>query len=236
MKRTVTAIASAAVAMMLVLAGCNDKQKETTTYREPITQTQAQEQPSRISEPEVSFSKKQGVMIYTGWTLYTENDQGKMISAEQSTSGDEVSIIYQSGKPFEKKAIRRLKSGEEQEFNFVKIDYDGTEYWTRDVFVAKDAIPAIVTEDSYLYNSPDIASMTKNKVTAGSIVAYYDGNSEFSGIYRFNEKIPYGDEMHLVSSSVSTDAATIDKFATRARLNEDLKPEVYQEIQSLLER
>ena len=67
----------------------------------------------------------------------------------------------------EKETIRLLSSGKEDTLNFVMVAFDGEEYWTRDIFIAKDSDSACtVIEEVYIYSSPENIGITSEKINA----------------------------------------------------------------------
>lgn len=209
------------------------------------------EQPNVIEEvqtaEEKSYVKKNGTMLYTGWTLYTENDEGKMIASFQAAAGDEIKIYYDGENPLEKKAIRRLNSGEEEEFNFVRVDVidenprvtfgqpkESPILWTRDIFVAPLTKQALVRRGTYLYSTPDVASLTKTKLSFGELVALKEAQGDFYSIITYNGT-PYGKEMFIPSDMLFTNEKEIDAGLTFRRLRkEDPNSIVFSEIESIV--
>jgi hypothetical protein len=64
-----------------------------------------------------------------------------------------------------------LKSGKNSyQYSRIRLD-DGTEGWLSTVRLAKDSVPAVIVEESYLYSKPYRSSPLKRRIPAGQIVA-----------------------------------------------------------------
>lgn len=219
----------------LALCGCSEKKAQDTQEAET-----EQEEVSQVVET-IHYAKVGGTMIYSGWTLYLENDEGKMIASAETRAGDivEVSCEGEDGaNPVEKEAIRRLQSGKEETFTFAKVTFDGEDYWTRPIFVAKSCIPCVALNDGRLFSAPDMATMTKNAVKQSELLAMSteDAENGFNRVFIY-DGTPYGKEMYIQASSTSTDFDTIEWYATEKRiaeLGDDLKPEVKAELEDIL--
>ncbi len=226
----------AAVLAFCALALCGCSEKKADAPQEDVMQ-EAAEGIQQVAE-EIQYEKVDGVMIYSGWTLYLENGEGKMIASAETRAGDSVKV-YCEGEdgttPVEKEAIRRLQNGEETPLSFVKISFDGKDYWTRPIFVAKFSSPCVALKDGRLFSSPDIATMTKTTVNECDLLAMSteDVENDFARIFIY-DGTPYGKAMYIQESSISTDFDTIEWFATEKRmaeLGDDLKPEVKEELE-----
>lgn len=213
------------ISSLLILSGCNEKKNQDTSSGS-----------SSIVSKSPSYSKAETVMLYSGWTLYEENNEGKMIATEETTTGTAVSLISKDGIMVSKNAIRKLQNGKEEAFDFVMIEYNGKEYWTRDIFVAKNGGPAIVTTDEVrLYSTPDLASVTKKTLKYGDMVAFTEETADFDGITIYSTE-PFGKVYYVKKGSVSTDEGMIDNMLVEKRiadLGDKIKPEVLEELMSI---
>lgn len=220
----------------LALCGCSEKKAQDTQEAE----TEQEEVVSQAVET-IRYAKIGGTMIYSGWTLYLENDEGKMIASAETRAGDIVEV-YCEGEdgttPVEKEAIRRLQNGKEEPLTFVRVSFDDEDYWTRPIFVAKPAQPGTMTKSGRLFSASDMATMTKTVVEEGTLLAVTpsEGENDFACVYVYDGN-PYGKKMYVQRESISTYVYDVEKYAALARMEElgdKLKPEVRDELNHLV--
>ena len=180
-----------------------------------------------------------------GTPLYAENDEGKMVWADEAIAGDAISVYYLkkdgSEIPETKKAIRRLYNGKEEEMEFVHVRYFDEDYWTRPIFVANGS-PRVVLEDTYLYSSTDLvnaktAKVAKDTFIACSEVTGIDGIA-FCKVYCYDWNTPWGKEGYIKKDALSTSTRELLEVQTRQameRMGSDLKPFVRDEIPRILD-
>lgn len=170
-----------------------------------------------------SYSTAPSYFIYTGWILYEEDPADNcMVSKEEASFGDFVSIFV-SGKDVDQKtAIRKLKDGTKDNFNFVRCLYNGEEYWTRDIFIApiNSGIAVMANDDNFfsqpnsLYMMTDKASKRKTLdiiITTGTVEDYYS-----CVIYDGN---PYGKEIFVPKASVLTSDMAVEFSQIVSKIN-----------------
>lgn len=199
MKKLISILFLLSVAFALI--SCGDKKDDGGTKSEGAA----------VSGEKSSAQKKSKKLlpsriIYSGWVLYEERSDGKMYAVEQAVNGDAVKLYAEDDdNPEQKKAVRRLQSGEEDEFNFVRVNYEGKDYWTRDIFVspANSGELYVAMEDVLAYSKPDGISITSTTVKEGSAVAAKK-NAKQDGyvqciIYNGN---PFGREIYLNEESL----------------------------------
>lgn len=233
----IAGIAAVFAFCFLAFCGCSGKKADVSQKDE---QSQA-EDVQQVAEESQYDEKVDGVMIQSGWTLYRENSEGKMIASAEARAGDSVKVYCKDkdgAEPEEKEAIRRLQNGEEKELSFVRVSVDGENYWTRPIFVAKQAFPCVATKDGRLFSTPDIATMTKTVVQEGSMMAQSSDmmENDFACVFVYDGN-PYGKKMYVQKASVSTYYNDIEKYATLARIEElgdKIKPEVMNELDQFL--
>lgn len=214
-----TTAAAAALLLALLVAGC--KEKESKVVQETVTAEPEREVETVpvIEEPTKVIGTADGIMIYGGWGFCTEKE-GKMVAAEWSSVGDSVQIVTEDGAPVEKMATQRYANGTEESFNFVKVDAEGKEYWTRTTFVSRTGRTGVILEDGYLFSAPDMATMTQSKVKTGQLVVTYDATDDFAAIVTYSKSSPYGKDLYILKNMISIDDFTIDSMITQARLKE----------------
>lgn len=227
----------------LAFCGCSGKKADASQVDGQMLALLAEEGVQQVAEESQYNKKVDSVMIYAGWTLYRENSEGKMIASAETRVGDSVRLYCKDSdgsKPEEKKAIRRLQNGEEKELTFVRLSFDDEDYWTRPIFVAKQAWPGAMTKSGRLFSAPDMATMTKTVVEEGSIMAKSSADSEkdFACVFVYDGN-PYGKKMYVQDESISTYVHIVEKYATLARVEElgdELKPEVWDELEIIIEK
>lgn len=105
--------------------------------------------------PEDLYSSVDGVMLYDEGSLWLESTEGEMLFAGKTLpAGTKLSIITNAdGTYILKKAIRN-SNNEKVEREFTKLDVEGSAYWVQTNIIAMDAVPAVITYESFLYKSP----------------------------------------------------------------------------------
>ncbi|MDE5776262.1 MAG: hypothetical protein K2H67_05225, partial [Treponemataceae bacterium] len=192
----------------LAFCGCSEKKADAAQVDEQMLALLAEEAAQQVAE-EVQYEKVDSVMILTGWTLYRENSEGKMIASAETRAGDSVFVYCKDddGKgPVEKEAIRRLQNGKEDPLVFVRVSVDDEDYWTRPIFVAVRSKPCVAVKDGRLFSAPDMATMTKTVVEEGSILAQSSADSEkdFACVFVYDGTTPYGKKMFALKSQVDS--------------------------------
>jgi len=224
----------------LFIFSCNEKKVVNVNTTSNTTTSTNVSNDVEVSKPAKKSPKTtNAVILYDGYTLCVENNEGKMIPTEETVSGTVAKLILENDKIVTKNAIRKLSTGKEDKFDFVFVEVNGEQYWTRDIFVTNTAVPAIVVKDNVrLYSSPDLSSPTKTILNSGSIVAKFSDESDFTGIYVYNGT-PYCKEYYAKKGTIDTDPTVIDYFATEKRITElgdKIKPEVLEEIISIIKK
>ncbi|MDE6719373.1 MAG: hypothetical protein K2J68_05900, partial [Treponemataceae bacterium] len=225
----------------LAFCGCSGKKADAAQVDEQMLALLAEEAAQQVAE-EVQYEKVDSVMILTGWTLYRENSEGKMIASAETRAGDSVFVYCKNtnGKePEEKEAIRRLQNGKEDPLTFVRVSVDGEDYWTRPIFVAVRSKPCVAVKDGRLFSAPDMATMTKAVVEEGSILAQSSADSEkdFACVFVYDGTTPYGKKMFALKSQVDSNPNVVEKYATLTRIEElgdKIKLEVWDELNHLV--
>jgi len=228
-----TIIKSLLLCTVLVFFGCN---KNSNTSDSKIS-----------SDLQKSTSKQQSVqtttsvIIYDGTPFYSENSEGKMVYANEGLIGEEIRVFMSNNSIEQKNAIRLLKSGEEEEFNFIHVLYSDTEYWTRDIFITNNAqlTAGLITEDAIVYSSADSTAATERKLEQGTILAINESGKvsdpdlgiEFIPVTYYNGAA-FGKEVFVKASLVSSNKENILALNTINKLMnyEQIKPEVAETI------
>ncbi len=191
----------------------------------------------------------ESVIIFSGWDLYEERADGKMYGVREAECGDAVKIYLNDDHSAEqKKAIRHLSNGEEKELNFVHVQYDGDDYWTRDIFLSglgdgsdeRYNTPGIVISDTFAYSSPSGSSLTSTQIKEGTFVVFRENQAEgvdgFFKVVIYNGT-PFGKEIYLKQETFTVNKTVREIAATFAKLNrkvenekDRIKPEIRDEI------
>ncbi|MCR4954862.1 MAG: hypothetical protein K6A43_12415 [Treponema sp.] len=261
MKKLVFAFS--AILVLFLFSGCNQKKESDTEYQyyeneqtntnvsteNNSTSTTANES-SKTSKPTDSKKKDTipSVVLYEDTPFYTENSSGKMVYADAAKLGEPVLLYVKGDEPEQKNAIRLLSSGKEEKFNFVHLEYDGNDYWTRDIFVTKHrvVVPALITEDTLIYESAEGTGATSKKLDFGTIVAAdsvvietdEDIGLNFIPVVIYNGT-PFGREIYVKAEAVSKNASdvlfiqTISAIKASKNLNEDVKERLLYLLDSL---
>ncbi|MBD5438175.1 MAG: SH3 domain-containing protein [Treponema sp.] len=224
----------------LAFCGCSEKKADAAQVDEMLALL-AEESAQQVAE-EVQYEKVDSVMILTGWTLYRENSEGKMIASAETRAGDSVFVYCkdEDGKgPVEKEAVRRLQNGKEDPLTFVRVSVDDEDYWTRPIFVAVRSKPCVAIDEGRLFSAPDIATMTKAVVEEGSVLAQSSADSEkdFACVFLYDGTTPYGKRWFALKSHVDSNPNVVEKYATLTRIEElgdKIKPEVSDELRHLV--
>ena len=202
-----------------------------------------QQQSTKAAKSETIAS----VILYDGTPLYVENEEGKMIYADEALSGDIIRIYMDKNSIEQKEAIRHLNSGKEDTFNFVHVSYFNNDFWTRDIFITNDAAvtPGLITSDSIIYSSADGTAATSKKVEEGTIVAVNESSKtvdsdldiEFIEVTYYNGAA-FGKTVFVKSDSVSSNKADILALQTLNKIDgiENLNPDVSKELADSLDK
>lgn len=183
------------------------------------------------------------LIIYTGWDLYTEKDDGKMYAVREAECGDSVKIYLNDNDSIEQKiAIRHLSSGKEDSLNFVRVQYEGEDFWTRDIFLSglgdgedgRYNIPAVAIADTFAYSAPNGSAITGTQIAEGTVFAYRkhqpEGQDGFFNAVIYNGN-PFGKEIWIKHEAFVTDYQPLFEIVrTLSKIDEKTKPEVREEI------
>ena len=224
MKKTSLVIVISCLIFVLFSFGCSK------TEEKPVVQEQIQEQTQEAEEiPAAPVKKvlttKEAIALYPGTPLYTENDEGKMVYVDEVAKGDKILVYYDGAQIDSKNAIRRLNNGTEEPFDFIHVatEFSGDKnYWTRGLFLAKEhSYVAVVTEDAYIYTSPQSFDVTDSSVKQGDLVAMKgDINPEtvFTAVTIYNGA-DNGKEVYLKTDFLSTHPADVIAVQTMNKVN-----------------
>lgn len=232
--RKVLGIILFSLCLCCLFLGCDDKKAD-----EPaLTETAAVAAEPVVAEPVKGTVTC--VSIYPdGTPFYEEHNDGKMYYVVDALLGDTVELITLDGEIEQKKAIR---SADGKELQFIRVEYDGQEYWTRDIFITNGSgfVPAVITDDVFTYKTPDIANPSSEKLTLGQIVAagpVIDSldeldSTKFIPVVRYSGT-SYGSEVYVKASAVTTVPADVVAVQALTRMDgygEDLDDTVWYEV------
>jgi len=213
----------------LIFIGCDNSEEKTEgqslVQEQTVTET-------TVQPVKKVFAKKEAIVLYPGTPLYTEDVDGKMIYADEVAKGDKLFVYYDGDNVDSKEAIRKLKSGQEDPFTFVRVatEFSG-DYWTRELFFAKEhSVGGVILEDSYIYNSPQSFDVTGNTLKKGELVALknnIDYESVFTAVTIYNGA-DNGKEVYLKTDAISTKEADVLAVKTMEKVKsyEKLDPVV----------
>lgn len=217
MKKTKLTLVLLCAAMVFISCNKEKNNSEKNTSAAPQQQNTKAEKKETISS----------VILYDGTPLYLENDEGKMVYADEALLGDTIRIYMDKNTIEQKEAIRLLSSGKEENFNFIHVSYYNKDYWTRDIFITNDAAvtPGLITTTTLIYNSADGTSATTKKVEEGDIVAVNESSKtkdadldiEFVEITYYNGAA-FGKTVWVKSEAVSSNAADILALQTLKKI------------------
>lgn len=217
----------------LIFIGCDNSEEKTEgqslVQEQTVTET-------TVQPVKKVFAKKEAIVLYPGTPLYTEDVDGKMIYADEVAKGDKLFVYYDGDNVDSKEAIRKLKSGQEDPFTFVRVatEFSG-DYWTRELFFAKEhSVGGVILEDSYIYNSPQSFDVTGNTLKKGELVALknnIDYESVFTAVTIYNGA-DNGKEIYLKTDAISTKEADVLAVKTMEKVKsyEKLDPVVESKL------
>lgn len=230
--RKVISLLLLSLCMCLLIVSCSGKDEAETAAASSSAAAPAVAEPTK--------GKQASVVIYDGTPFYTEGTDGKMSYASVDAKlGDTLSIITLDGAINMKTAVR-IKTGGEDEVMFVNVEFDGAEYWTRDIFITDDPsfIPAVIKDDVFTYKTPDVSDPypADKKFELGTIVAIgnaieSDGD-KFIPVKKYSGT-SFGNEVYVKDSAITTNSADIVAVQALKRIEEygdDLKDEVWYEV------
>ena len=190
------------------------------------------------------------VVLYDGTPFYVENQDGKMVYADEAQLGDVIRIFLKGKSIEQKEAIRLLSSGKEETFNFVHVSYYDKSYWTRDIFITNDAAvtPAVITAQSITYSAPDGTKATSKKFEPGTIIAVnvtakehdLDLDIDFYEVtYYGGGSSPFGKKVYVKCDNISSNKAdtvalqTLKKIENTKNINGDVKAILSESLNNL---
>lgn len=236
------------IATIMFFTSCNEKKQSTTNSEiqqseifernQSNQSTQTYEQEQKQKQKDVRATKS-SVMIDGGWTLCKEDTDGTMISKRQTQIGDSVNVVYINGAKVEKTTTWKIKNNPIKNVLFILVEYEGEEYWSRDLFIADESneepVTAVMTLNSYVYKTNDEMSMTSKQLDFGTKVAFYPtSKGSLKKICIYNGR-PYGEIVYVDGEAVSTSEMTLEYYNLSKRVDEkDLKPEVKEEIMQII--
>ena len=217
MKKTKLTLVLLCAAMVFISCNKEKNNSEKNKSAAPQQQNTKAEKKETISS----------VILYDGTPLYLENDEGKMVYADEALLGDTIRIYMDKNTIEQKEAIRLLSSGKEENFNFIHVSYYNIDYWTRDIFITNDAsvTPALITATTIIYNSADGTAATSKKLEEGSIVAVNEASKttdsdldiDFVEVTCYNAAA-FGNKVWVKSEAVSSNKADILALQTLKKL------------------
>jgi len=231
------------LALIIFLTACNKNKSAAESTASASTAASTE-----VNVVERKLETISVLTLYDGTPFYLENAEGKMVYKDEAQIGEAIKLYVENGVPDQKEAIRLLSSGKEESFNFVHINYYGTDYWTRDIFITNNAslLPGIITTDTLTYTDADATTATTNKLEEGAILAV-DENSrttdsdldiEFIAVTYYNGT-SFGKNCFVKAENLSSNQADVLAAQTLKNLsaNENLKAEIrlqiFEELQKL---
>lgn len=225
------------ICMLSLIISCGDDKKSA-----------AKQNSETSSKNEIKREKDPSIVLYDGTPLYIENEEGKMVYADEVPAGKKISIYKISKEIEQKTAVRLLNSGKEDTFNFVHISYFNTDYWTRDIFITNDTtdlVPGVITSQVTIYSSPDVTSATTKKLEANTIVATNipsitndeDFDIKFQEITYYNGTA-FGKKAYVKYGFVLTGPKEILAIQTLSKIEamENIKPEIKETLLDVLSK
>lgn len=170
-----------------------------------------------IQEQKEEVRTVNGVVLRETSSLCVEKSENEMVWADDIFKGDAVLVyLNKENSPETKKAVAYGT-----EYDFIHCNVKGRgDYWMYSSQVAVDAVPAVVIAESYVYDSPDVSSLSSKKIDAAEICAVHSDSGEFSKI-----TIRYGDKDSVTLKDVYIKKSNIDKV--------DANVEVFKAIKRL---
>jgi len=177
-----------------------------------------------------------GVILEEGWTLFEENENGKMVAAAQSEKGEVVAYYVEHNDPVSKTANRLFKNGTEKEYTFYKVLVDGKTYWTIEFFLAHtDVVPALITDDCRVFSEPKDTTMTKKSLKAGDTVAFRSNVDGYAEVVIYDGSVTI-QTVYVPEEAVNSNADYIEVVKTQKKLDgtKNLDPRVRAEVEQIL--
>ncbi|GMO57692.1 MAG: hypothetical protein Ta2G_17520 [Termitinemataceae bacterium] len=203
-----------------------------------------------------------GVILYSGWVKFTEDDAGEMVYALEAPAGEAVTVLFapnpqaegESNKKItyssdpETKKAKRARDKRELLFYHVKDkDEDAKEWWVQDFALAVDATPAVViSEDVVLYSKADLTSPSSVIIPQYSIVGVHDDKNNFTEVSAYISSFEGSKTSPIVSKKflkqetltvIPSDVQAIQLYNKALKTeNEIVKKEILQNALSLHSR
>lgn len=230
MKKSVFAIAL--VLVTLLSFSCGGKKESDTGNQGVATQIDAS---GKVKEVVLVPS----VLFYEEGSLWSENSKGELVWFVTLNQGQTL-YAYPASAESESEVveIRKMKKeGKTAEDNYLKVAYDGKDYWILSDLVIPNSTARIVIEDSINYTKDDIDGVSSVKVPAGKIVAVHndysskaDADMQFVKVtWRKGTERSYRD-VYLKADVVSTKDDDMTALRVINKLTKIEDPVVYDEL------
>ena len=226
---------------VLISFGCNKSKNIPGNQTEDIAVQTNEVTPEKNEKK--NLITKDAIALYPGTPLYTENNDGKMVYADELAKGESLYVYYNDNGVESKNAVRLLSNGKEESFDFIRVSSqstdEDTEYWTRALFVAQDhPIATVIIQEGHIYNTAQIFDATSKKLSIGDIVALkseINFDSDFTPVTIYDGK-ENGKEVFVKSEILSIHNDDLIAVQTLDSLKnyKNLKPEIKNEIVEIM--
>ncbi len=234
--------------LFLLFASCkkSEKQKIENSISENQNQEQAESESNfNLEDFENSFKEKiqygyaDGVNLFDDASLWKESLDGEMLFAGITLPlGEHLDLLTNEDGTYIKKTAIRNSNGKKEEREFVYILYEEKNYWIQTNLIALGKIPALVTQESFLYKdaknayacSPtvilsfgDIIAVSQNEIVGHQGNVFYEAslrkeNNFYENVYVENIFTTEKEAFSLMQICKNLDTFTDKLFVDEAIL------------------
>ncbi len=163
-----------------------------------------------------------GVFLQEGGWLWTEQDDGIMVAKVKLSAGTALTVetdgaVDESGAPVAKSKESEYDGSKGKTLTFVQVQYDGKSYWAISNRLVMQKKPAVLVENSAMYNSKSLADVINAHLDIGSVVAVgsassVTGNVNLVELSYYSERLYAVRTVYVKASKVSSSLDDITAF------------------------
>ncbi len=163
-----------------------------------------------------------GVFLQDGGWLWMEQQDGVMSASVKIDAGTAVDVEVTGEKDLSGAPVAKIKESaydgsKGKTLTFAEVKYEGKTYWVISNRIALQKKPAVIVEDSAMYNSKSLADVVNAHLDIGSIVAagsvsIATGNIDIIEVSYYSDRLYAVRTVYVKASKVSTAVDDITAF------------------------
>lgn len=163
-----------------------------------------------------------GVFLQEGGWLWAEQKDGIMSASVKMSEGTAISVettgeTDASGNPVAKIKEAEYDGSKGKTLTFAQVKYDGKSYWAISNRFVMRKKPAVLVEDSAMYNTKNLADVINSHLDMGSVVAVGDtvsatGGIDITEVSYYSERLYAVRTVYVKASKISSELDDITAF------------------------